>query len=144
MGSFREFPEWIRNNLSQFKDKKVLTYCTGGIRCEKLTGFLIHEGFQDVAQLDGGIVTYGKDSDVQGRLFDGKCYVFDERISVPINRTDEDIVIGHCYHCEVSNDRYINCPVCNLQYICCDDCEHEHHGFCSDACREAAKAAKQH
>ncbi|MNP15036.1 putative rhodanese-related sulfurtransferase [compost metagenome] len=142
--SFREFPEWIRNNLSQFKDKKVLTYCTGGIRCEKLTGFLLHEGFQDVAQLEGGIVTYGKDPEVQGRLFDGKCYVFDERISVPINRTAEDIVIGHCYHCGVSNDRYINCPVCNLQYISCDDCEHEHHGFCSDACRDAAEAAKQH
>ncbi|MNW51012.1 putative rhodanese-related sulfurtransferase [compost metagenome] len=142
--SFREFPEWIRNNLSQFKDKKVLTYCTGGIRCEKLTGFLMHEGFQDVAQLEGGIVTYGKDPEVQGRLFDGKCYVFDERISVPINSTNEDVILGHCYHCGESNDRYINCPVCNLQYFCCDDCEHEHHGFCSDACRDAAAPAKQH
>ncbi|MGG0823126.1 rhodanese-related sulfurtransferase [Paenibacillus turicensis] len=133
--SFREFPEWIRNNMAQFKDKKVLTYCTGGIRCEKLTGFLIHEGFTDVNQLDGGIVTYGKDSEVQGRLFDGKCYVFDERISVPINRTDEDIVVGTCFHCHESNDQYINCPECNLQYISCDSCYVEHQGFCSDECR---------
>ncbi|KAA2302120.1 hypothetical protein FY526_21480, partial [Clostridioides difficile] len=80
--SFREFPEWIRENLGDMKDKTIITYCTGGIRCEKLTGFMINEGFQDVAQLDGGIVTYGKDPEVQGHLFDGKCYVFDERISV--------------------------------------------------------------
>ena len=60
--SFREFPEWIRNNLSGYKDKKVLTYCTGGIRCEKLTGFLLSEGFSDVAQLEGGIVTLRKRS----------------------------------------------------------------------------------
>ncbi len=140
--SFREFPEWIRNNLSDYKDKKVLTYCTGGIRCEKLTGFLLSEGFSDVAQLEGGIVTYGKDPQVQGRLFDGKCYVFDERISVPINRTEEDVVIGHCYHCGTSHDRYINCPVCNLQHICCEECEAEHHGFCSDACKESSVTVK--
>lgn len=141
--SFREFPEWIRQNLSEYKDKKILTYCTGGIRCEKLTGFLLNEGFTDVAQLEGGIVTYGKDPQVKGRLFDGKCYVFDERISVPINRTDEDIVIASCHHCGTSHDRYINCPVCNLQYVCCEDCEEEHQGFCSEACREAALVASQ-
>lgn len=141
--SFREFPEWIRENLGEHKDKKVLTYCTGGIRCEKLTGFLLKEGFQDVAQLEGGIVTYGKDPEVQGKLFDGKCYVFDERISVPINRTEEDVVIAHCHHCGVSHDRYINCPVCNLQYVCCEDCEEEHQGFCSDACMESVHALKQ-
>lgn len=141
--SFREFPEWIRQNLSGYKDKKILTYCTGGIRCEKLTGFLLNEGFQDVSQLEGGIVTYGKDPKVQGRLFDGKCYVFDERISVPINRTEEDIVIGHCSHCGTVHDRYINCPVCNLQHICCEECEAEHHGFCSEACKEAVLTVKQ-
>lgn len=141
--SFREFPEWIRHNLGDHKDKKILTYCTGGIRCEKLTGFLINEGFNDVAQLEGGIVTYGKDPQVNGRLFDGKCYVFDERISVPINRTDEDVIIASCHHCGTTHDRYINCPVCNLQYVCCEDCEDEHHGFCSDACREASLAVPQ-
>ncbi|AOZ91829.1 rhodanese-related sulfurtransferase [Paenibacillus crassostreae] len=136
--SFREFPEWIRANLSEFKDKKVLTYCTGGIRCEKLTGFLMHEGFNDVAQLDGGIVTYGKDPEVQGRLFDGKCYVFDERISVPINHTDEDIVVGKCYHCGKSEDRYINCryKLCNAKHVCCEECEAEHRGFCSEECED--------
>lgn len=139
--SFREFPQWIRENLGDVKDKKVITYCTGGIRCEKLTGFLLKEGFQDVAQLEGGIVTYGKDPEVQGRLFDGKCYVFDERISVPINRTDEDIVIASCYHCGTIEDQYVNCPTCNLQYVSCDSCAEEHDFFCSDACREKANVA---
>ncbi|MCJ8011620.1 rhodanese-related sulfurtransferase [Paenibacillus sp. KQZ6P-2] len=142
--SSREFPEWIRNNLEQYKDKTVLTYCTGGVRCEKLTGFLIKEGFQDVSQLEGGIVTYGKDPEVKGHLWDGKCYVFDERISVPINRTEEDVVIAKCHHCGKTEDRYINCanPVCNKQHVCCTDCEEEHQSFCSDECREAVMAVK--
>lgn len=136
--SFREFPEWIRNNLAQHKDKPIITYCTGGIRCEKLTAFMIEEGFQDVSQLDGGIVTYGKDPQVQGRLFDGKCYVFDERISVRINNTPEDVVIGRCHHCGKPEDRYINCAndFCHLQHICCEECEELHHGFCSKECEE--------
>lgn len=134
--SFREFPEWIRQNMDEFKDKPVLTYCTGGIRCEKLSGLLMKEGFREVYQLDGGIVTYGKDEEVQGRLFDGKCYVFDERISVQINHTDEDVVVGRCHHCGKPADRYINCAddTCHLQHICCEECEAEHNGYCSDKC----------
>lgn len=136
--AFREFPEWIRKNLSEHKDKKILTYCTGGIRCEKLSGYLLREGFKDVAQLHGGIVTYGKDPEVQGRLFDGKCYVFDERISVRINQTDEDVVVGKCYHCGKPEDRYINCSYdpCHMHYICCEACETERDGYCSDKCAE--------
>jgi len=145
--SFREFPEWIRENLSQYKDKKVLTYCTGGIRCEKLTGFLMNEGFSDVAQLDGGIVTYGKDPEVQGKLFDGKCYVFDERISVPINHTDEDIIVATCHHCGKPEDRYINCAytLCHAKHVCCEECEEIHNSFCSTDCEEnfANMPAKQ-
>lgn len=134
--AFREFPEWIRENLSEYKDKKVLTYCTGGIRCEKLSGFLLQEGFQDVSQLHGGIVTYGKDPQVKGDLYDGKCYVFDERISVPVNQV-EDNVVGQCYHCGQPADRYINCayPQCHQQHICCEACEAEHEGYCSRECR---------
>jgi UPF0176 protein len=134
----KEFPEWIRNNLQEFKDKPILTYCTGGIRCEKLSGFLLQEGFKEVYQLDGGIVSYGKDEEVQGRLFDGKCYVFDERISVPINRTDEDIIVGKCYHCGTAEDRYINCANddCHLKHVCCEACEEKHNSFCSKECEE--------
>ncbi|GIP32751.1 rhodanese-related sulfurtransferase [Paenibacillus sp. J2TS4] len=136
--AFREFPEWIRKNMSQYKDKPILTYCTGGIRCEKLTGFMIEEGFKEVYQLDGGIVTYGQDPQVKGRLFDGKCYVFDERISVPINRTEEDIIVGRCHHCGKPEDRYINCAndLCHSQHICCEECEEIHNSFCSVQCEE--------
>lgn len=142
--SFREFPEWIRENLSEYKDKPILTYCTGGIRCEKLSGFLLKEGFNDVSQLEGGIVTYGKDPEVKGHLFDGKCYVFDERISVPINGTEEDIVVGKCYHCGKPHDRYINCgnPKCHLQHVCCEECEETHQGFCSDTCEETFMSSR--
>jgi UPF0176 protein len=135
--TFREFPDWVRENLSGLKEKKILTYCTGGIRCEKFTGFLLLEGFQDVAQLEGGIIGYGKDPEVRGRLFDGKCYVFDERIGVPVNQWEETIV-SVCRHCGESCDRYINCAVlsCHEQYFACPECQEKQEGLCSERCRE--------
>lgn len=131
----REFPEWIRENLSQYKDKKILTYCTGGIRCEVLSGFLLKEGFQDVAQLHGGIVTYGKDPEVKGQMFDGKLYVFDERISVPVNQVEE-VVVGKCHHCGAPAEKYINCANdrCHLHHIVCPECEEKFQGYCSEEC----------
>ncbi len=86
--TFRDFPAWIRENMRDYKEKKILTYCTGGIRCEKLSGFLLKEGFHDVAQLHGGIVTYAKDPAVQGKGFEGRCYVFDGRMSVAVDPND--------------------------------------------------------
>jgi len=134
--SFREFPDWIRKNLSEYKDKKILTYCTGGIRCEKLSGFLLREGFKDVSQLDGGVVTYSKDPEVKGRLFDGKLYVFDERITVRVNYTDEETVVGKCLHCGSPSEKYINCTYdfCHNHHIVCDACEEAHNGYCSPEC----------
>jgi UPF0176 protein len=133
----REFPEWVRKNLSQYKDRKIITYCTGGIRCEKLTAFLLKEGFKDVAQLDGGIVTYAKDPEVKGQLFYGKCYVFDERIAIPVNQV-EDVIVGKCHHCGKPEDRYINCAydMCHKQHICCPECEEKYQGYCTEECRE--------
>lgn len=134
--TFREFPEWIRNHLTEHRDKPILTYCTGGIRCEMLTAVLKNEGFNEVYQLDGGIVTYGQDPEVQGRGFDGNCYVFDERVSVRINLTDEHILVGECHHCGAKTDRYLNCAddTCHLQHLCCEACETEHRGYCSAEC----------
>lgn len=135
----REFPQWVRENLSNYKDKKILTYCTGGVRCEKFTGFLLKEGFKDVSQLEGGIVSYSKAEEVKGKLFDGKCYVFDERISVPIN-TEEEVIISHCRHCNQPSDRYINCAnlSCHAQHFCCEDCEKITLQSCSKECAEIA------
>jgi UPF0176 protein len=142
--TFRELPQWIRENLSEYKDKKIIMYCTGGIRCEKLSGFMLREGFKDVSQLHGGIIRYGQDPEVKGQLFDGKCYVFDERISVRINRV-EDKVVGKCHHCGKPEDRYINCayPPCHYQHICCPECEQNYEGFCSEECREKALQRQQ-
>lgn len=139
--AFREFPDWIEAHKDELTGKTVLTYCTGGIRCEKLSGYLLRQGIENVYQLDGGIVTYGKDPNVRGHLFDGKCYVFDERISVQVNHTDEDVVIGKCEHCGEPTDRYINCGYldCHQQHLCCEACDETWHGFCSEVCEREAK-----
>lgn len=136
--NFKQFPKWIEENLSEYKNKKILTYCTGGIRCEKLTGVFLNQGFKNVYHLEGGIVTYSKDDETKGKLFDGKCYVFDERVSVKINQTEEDKIISSCKHCGKPCDRYINCTNddCHDQHICCEECEKVYEGFCSDKCRE--------
>ncbi len=135
--TFRELPNWIREHKDEFKDKRIITYCTGGVRCEKFSGWLKREGFKDVAQLHGGIVTYGQDPVVQGQLWDGLCYVFDERISVPINRV-EHVIVGKDYFTGEPCERYINCanPDCNKQIICSEENEIKHYGSCSQACRE--------
>nr|WP_143083217.1 rhodanese-related sulfurtransferase [Alteribacillus iranensis] len=134
--AFRELPEWVEENKEKLEGKKILTYCTGGIRCEKFSGWLKKEGFEDVAQLHGGIVTYGKDEEVKGDLWDGKCYVFDERISVPINQIEHNVV-GRDYFDGTPCERYINCaePDCNKQIICSEENEHKYLGGCTHECR---------
>jgi len=137
--NFRELTEWVRNNKEDWEGKKVMTYCTGGIRCEKFSGFLKKEGLEDVYQLHGGIVTYGKDPETKGEKWKGSCYVFDERIKVPVNRTDNAEVISTCIHCGKLSERYINCTwsPCNERHFCCEECEKETKGYCCHACYEA-------
>ena len=92
---FRDLPSKI-NELAQYKDKKILTYCTGGIKCEKASALLLKEGFSEVYQLHGGIIKYGKEAG--GKNFDGKCYVFDNRLTVDVNSVNPTI-ISKCYNC---------------------------------------------
>jgi UPF0176 protein len=141
--SFREFPAWIREHLGDQRDVPILTYCTGGIRCEKLTAFMINDGFTNVYQLDGGIVTYGKDPEVKGALWDGLCYVFDERIAVPINHTEDRRVVGRCLHCGEPTETYINCAnvACNRQHLSCAPCAEQFNGTCSVECQHALEEA---
>ena len=133
--NFRELPEWIRENKEKFMDKKVVTYCTGGIRCEKFSGWLLREGVENVAQLHGGIATYGKDPEVKGEMWDGKMYVFDDRISVEINQVDKQI-IGKDGFDGTPCERYINCgnPSCNRQIITSEENEAKHLGGCCYDC----------
>lgn len=136
INTFKELPDWIRANRARLEGKKILTYCTGGVRCEKFSGWLRKEGFKDVAQLHGGIVTYGKDTEVQGELWDGQCYVFDERISVPINRV-EPVVVGRDYFTNELCERYVNCanPECNKKILCSEENEDKYLRSCSHECR---------
>ncbi|MGX7195926.1 oxygen-dependent tRNA uridine(34) hydroxylase TrhO [Enterococcus olivae] len=133
--SFRELPQWIRDNKEKFMDKKVVTYCTGGIRCEKFSGWLLREGVENVAQLHGGIAMYGKDPEVQGELWDGKMYVFDDRISVEVNHVDKQ-VIGKDWFDGTPCERYVNCanPECNRQFLTSEENEAKHLGGCCYEC----------
>ena len=134
--AFRELPDWIKENKEKFMDKKVVTYCTGGVRCEKLTGWLLKEGVQDVGQLDGGIHNYGTHPETQGEYWDGKMYVFDERISVDVNRVNKT-VIGKDWFDGQACERYINCgnPYCNRQILSSEENEHKYLRGCSHECR---------
>lgn len=138
--SFKDLPKWVREHKEELEGKKILTYCTGGIRCEKFSGFLLKEGFKNVYQLDGGIVTYGKDESVKGEGYEGECYVFDERLTVSVNRTAGAKIISKCRHCGELSIRYRNCSwnPCNAQFLCCENCEERFGLYCEPVCKEAA------
>lgn len=131
--NFRDFPAKI-NELAKYKDKKVLTYCTGGIKCEKASALLLHEGFKEVYQLHGGIIKYGKE--VGGKDFDGKCYVFDNRIAVDVNKVNP-LVVSMCFNCQKPSTKMINCanPECNEHFTQCDNCGEILEGCCSSVCQ---------
>ncbi|MGH8001473.1 MAG: rhodanese-related sulfurtransferase [Brasilonema sp.] len=80
--SFREFPDYVRNHLDPKKHKKVALFCTGGIRCEKASSFMLSQGFQEVYHLKGGILKYLEEVSEPESLWDGECFVFDQRIAV--------------------------------------------------------------
>ena len=132
--NFREFPEKIKE-LEKYKDKKILTYCTGGIKCEKASALLLKEGFEDVYQLHGGIIKYGKEAG--GKDFEGKCYVFDNRLTVDVNEVNPTIV-STCKNCGKTTPKMINCanPECNEHFTQCEECGWELDGCCSPQCKE--------
>ena len=134
--NFRDVPR-VLNELEDLKDETVLTVCTGGVRCEKASGFLVKNGFKDVYQLDGGIVSYIEQFPAQE--FQGSLYVFDSRITMDFDPADKHVVVGKCDKCKVSSERYVNCknPECNKHFICCENCsEEDGRVFCGEECRE--------
>ncbi|MBP3059462.1 rhodanese-related sulfurtransferase [Texas Phoenix palm phytoplasma] len=135
--NFRFLPNWIEENLHLMKNKKVLTYCTGGVRCEKISCFLKKKGIDEVYQLEGGIIKYSQDKELKGELFDGKMYVFDERISTEVNK-QKHIIIGKDFFDQTPCERYINCanPKCNKQILCSEENEDYFLGSCSKECRK--------
>lgn len=137
--NFREFPDWIESHREQLQGKQILTYCTGGIRCEKLTSWMLDAGFEDVYQLDGGIVMYGQDPATDGEGFEGVNVVFDERVVVPVGSKSK--IVTRCRECDRLCADYVNCAnvECNLRMILCPECESRVASCCSDVCRTAPR-----
>jgi UPF0176 protein len=120
-GSFRNFPQWVRNNLDPETDHHVAMFCTGGIRCEKATAYLLGLGFKGVYHLDGGILNYLKTVNREESLWEGDCFVFDNRVSVDHDLSEGDFDL--CPACRMpltDEDRqsplfelHVSCPRCH-------------------------------
>lgn len=133
--TFRESLPIINEKLQPYKEnKKLLMYCTGGIRCEKASAYFKHQGFKNVYQLEGGIIEYTRQVKEQGleSKFIGKNFVFDHRLGERIT----DDIIANCHQCGKPCDTHVNCANegCHLLFIQCDDCAEAMHGCCSTEC----------
>ncbi len=136
---FREFPSFLKNFKVDSHDKTVdlLLYCTAGIRCELYSAFLYNEGYKNVYQLKGGVVQYGIEEG--STYWRGKLFVFDDRLSVSIDKNSPGEVISQCQFCETKSDFYFNCANsrCNALYLACLPCSENRQGCCSPLCQEA-------
>ena len=133
---FREWPKVVES-LKDYKDKTVVTYCTGGIRCEKASAYMIKEGFKDVYQLDGGIINFiNKYPDT---YWLGSMFVFDDRKVIDPNTKEELKYTAECEFCGKPTSYYINCHNidCDKIIIVCHDCKIDNDYCCSDECRNA-------
>ncbi len=132
--TFRDLPKHLPE-LAQYKEKRIIAYCTGGIRCEKATAYLIQQGFSrdKVFHIDGGIIKYAHATG--GVDFEGKCYVFDKRVVADVNLVNPSI-ISHCRLCDAPSARMVNCanPECNEHFVMCEACGEQWQGACSEAC----------
>lgn len=135
MDASRELPEKLEK-LNIIKDKTIVTTCTGGIRCEKMSAYLLHAGFKDVYQLDGGMHTYMEK--YPSGHFEGTLFTFDDRLVM--NFGGDRKIIGKCKRCDDKTEKYQNCAnaVCNMLFLICDDCmSSEGPGFCSEKCEKS-------
>jgi UPF0176 protein len=134
--TFREELPMVLEELKDKKDKKLLLYCTGGIRCEKASAYFKHHGFKDVNQLHGGIIAYAQEIKQKGlkSKFIGKNFVFDERLGERIT----DDIIATCHQCGKPCDNHTNCANddCHLLFIQCDECKARYENCCSTKCQE--------
>ncbi|MEQ8476472.1 rhodanese-related sulfurtransferase [Fulvivirga sp.] len=134
--TFREALPVVESTLEDKKDKNIVMYCTGGIRCEKASAYYKHKGFQNVFQLEGGIIEYARQVNAKGleNKFKGKNFVFDERLGERIS----DDVISVCHQCGQKSDSHTNCKNdgCHLLFIQCEKCAEQYEGCCSSECQE--------
>lgn len=141
--TFREELPLVEKMLADKKDKNLLLYCTGGIRCEKASAYYKHKGFEKVYQLNGGIIDYARQVENKGleNKFIGKNFVFDERLGEQIT---ED-VISECHQCGASCNTHINCAndACHLLFIQCEECAKKYEDTCSTKCQEFSKLPQE-
>ena len=134
--TFRQQLPMAIDMLKDKKDKNIIMYCTGGIRCEKASAFMLHNGFKNVYHLEGGIINYANKVKEEGlpNKFHGKNFVFDDRLGERI--TDE--IIASCHQCGTSADTHTNCinDGCHLLFIQCENCAETFSGCCSIECKE--------
>lgn len=140
LSTFRDFPRYA-SELKERKDPqktKVMMCCTGGIRCELYSALLKQEGFENVVQLEGGIIKYGLQEGSEH--FKGKLFVFDDRLAVPIDGKEGE-TIAECKDCQTKSDLYYNCANvdCNALFISCASCAEKSAGCCSPACLKAPR-----
>jgi UPF0176 protein len=133
--TFREQLPMAVEMFNHEKDRNIIMYCTGGIRCEKASSWMLHNGFKNVFHLEGGIINYinqVKENNLENH-FIGKNFVFDERLG---ERITEDI-ISNCHQCGKPCDTHVNCSNsgCHMLFIQCDDCNNSFNGSCSDDCK---------
>ena len=134
--TFREQLPMAVDMMKGNEEKNIIMYCTGGIRCEKASAFMLHNGFKNVFHLEGGIINYAREVKEQKleTKFIGKNFVFDNRLG---ERITED-VIANCHQCGKPCDVHVNCANngCHLLFIQCDDCRQKYNGCCSIECKE--------
>lgn len=134
--TFREQLPMAAEIMKDKKDDTIIMYCTGGIRCEKASAYLLHSGFRNVFHLEGGIINYARQIREEGlpSQFIGKNFVFDERLG---ERITEDIIAA-CHQCGKPADTHVNCvnEACHLLFIQCDECREKYEGCCSTACQD--------
>ncbi len=140
--TFREALPEMLDNLRGQEDKKLLLYCTGGIRCEKASAWFKFHGFKDVNQLHGGIIDYARQVQEEGlpTLYKGKNFVFDKRLSEAIT----DDVLASCHQCEAPWDQHSNCRFegCNRLFLQCPSCRSEFDACCSKTCQTIMQKPK--
>jgi UPF0176 protein len=134
--TFREQLPMAVDMMKDKKEKTIIMYCTGGIRCEKASAYMLHNGFKNVFHLEGGIINYAqqvKETGIESK-FIGKNFVFDERLG---ERITED-VIAKCHQCGKPADTHTNCKnsACHLLFIQCGECAGKYEGCCSQECLE--------
>jgi UPF0176 protein len=134
--TFREQLPMAVEMMQEKKDKNIIMYCTGGIRCEKASAYMLHKGFKNVFHLEGGIINYvnqAKEKELPLK-FHGKNFVFDQRLG---ERVTEEI-ISHCHQCGKPADTHVNCvnDACHLLFIQCEECKEKYEGTCSKECQE--------